>query len=56
MSPHGFYLTVLAVNPNRGFYVSMGGRETPAPDIQLGSDSYRQIGFLWTDLPSKLRS
>ncbi|MBB3590819.1 GNAT superfamily N-acetyltransferase [Rhizobium sp. BK529] len=46
-SPEGFYLTVLSANPNRQFYHSMGGREVNAPDIQLGNESYSQVGFVW---------
>lgn len=54
MSPKGFYLTALAVNPNCQFYQSMGGRELAAPDIRLGSDFYPQVGFVWTDFPVSL--
>lgn len=51
ISPEGFYLTALSVNPNRRFYQLMGGREVNAPDIQLGSEFYSQVGFVWNDLP-----
>ncbi|WP_158527161.1 GNAT family N-acetyltransferase [Sinorhizobium meliloti] len=46
-SSKGFYLTALSVNPNRQFYQLMGGREVNAPDIQLGSEFYSQVGFVW---------
>jgi hypothetical protein len=53
ISPHGFYLTALSVNPHLQFYRSMGGREVSAPDIQLGGELYPQVGFVWTT-PSSL--
>lgn len=43
----GLYLTALAVNPNREFYVRLGGAEADAPDIRLGDASYGQVGFIW---------
>lgn len=43
----GLYLTALALNPNLGFYVRLGGVEVDAPTIQLGDASYRQVGFIW---------
>ncbi|MEO1224290.1 MAG: GNAT family N-acetyltransferase [Pseudomonadota bacterium] len=48
----GFYLTALAVNPNRSFYAKLGGVETDAPRIRLGRDSYEQVAFVWDDLPT----
>lgn len=55
----GFYLTALALNPNLGFYVKLGGVAVDAPTIALGDASYRQVGFIWrlaqkcpTDLPA----
>ena len=50
-SSNGFYLTALAVSPNLKSYQSMGGREVNAPDIQLGSEIYPQIGFVWDGSP-----
>ncbi len=43
----GVYLTALAMNPNRAFYVGLGGTEADAADIQLGDGIYRQVGFIW---------
>lgn len=43
----GLYLTALALNPNRAFYVRLGGVEANAPTIQLGDVSYGQVGFVW---------
>lgn len=43
----GFYLTALAMNPNRAFYARLGGVEADAPNIQLGDTSYAQVGFIW---------
>lgn len=43
----GFYLTALAVNPNLGFYLRLGGQQARAPDIRLGEAIYRQVAFLW---------
>lgn len=43
----GLYLTALALNPNLGFYVRLGGVEVDAPAIKLGDASYGQVGFTW---------
>ena len=50
--PPDLYLTVLSVNPNREFYVRLGGTEVDAPSIQLGGISHEQIAFLWSCLPA----
>jgi GNAT superfamily N-acetyltransferase len=49
-SRDGFYLSALSVNPNCQFYRSMGGQELRVPDIQLGNETYSQIGFFWKQL------
>ena len=41
------YLTALSINPNRAFYMRLGGNEFEARSIQLGDRSYDQVGFLW---------
>lgn len=43
----GLYLTALAMNPNRAFYIRLGGVEADAPNIRLGASSYGQVGFIW---------
>lgn len=50
ISPDGFYLNALSLNPNCDFYRSMGGQEFRVPDIQLGGETYSQIGFFWKEL------
>ena len=41
---------VLARNPSRKFYEAMGASVITEQQIELGGESYTEIGYGWSDL------
>jgi ribosomal protein S18 acetylase RimI-like enzyme len=50
----GLMLWVLADNPTRGFYETLGGRLLGEQQIQIGSDSLAEVAYGWEKPPEPL--
>ena len=45
----------LTVNPNRGFYDRLGGRQAAAEPVMLGGVEISQVAYLWDDTSVLMR-
>lgn len=50
---NGLVVLALGNNPNRVFYQHLGGRETTAKQLTLGSATVNQFAYVWDDMSQK---
>jgi GNAT superfamily N-acetyltransferase len=50
---NGLVVFALGNNPNRVFYQHLGGRETSATQLALGSATVNQFAYVWDDMSLK---
>jgi GNAT superfamily N-acetyltransferase len=54
LSFHSMAVWVLSVNPARKFYEAVGGKLTAEKQIEIGSELFQEVAYVWDDLDSLL--